>query len=391
MISGLRDGDPAQVGPYRLLSRLGGGGMGRVYLARSPGGYLVAIKLIHAELADDPDFRARFAQEVAAARRVSGIFTAAVLDADADAPMPWLATTYVPGPSLAQAVQHYGPLPLDSVLALAAGLAEGLAAVHAVGVVHRDLKPANVLLAGDGPRLIDFGISRAAEATSLTRSGVVIGSPGFMSPEQAEGGEVGQPSDVFSLGTVIAFAATGESPFGAGPTPALLYRVVYGEADLSSLPAPLQPLVRKCLAKDPRLRPSPEEILAEASSADLGTGPTGDWLPAGVQEALTQYRPQVSQDPAVSRRLHDYVGGTKAGRARAAGPRPGAAAGWRSARSASRQAASLAEHGGGPGGASWCGRCGSPALRAFGTEALDLPARQPSRDRLAITTLAVTS
>ena len=229
----LVSGDPRRIGPYQLEARLGSGGMGRVYLGRSPGGRHVAIKVIRPELAEDADFRARFAREVAAARKVSGIFTASVVDADLDGPVPWLATSYVAGPSLAVVVAYRGPLPAASVLALAAGLAEGLAAIHASGVVHRDLKPANVLLAEDGPRLIDFGISRSLEAVALTRTGIVVGSPGFMSPEQADGREVGPPSDIFSLGAVLAFAATGKGPFGDGTTPALLYRVVCTQPNTS--------------------------------------------------------------------------------------------------------------------------------------------------------------
>ena len=256
MISELRTDDPAVVGPYRLLGRLGTGGMGRVFLGQSPGGRLVAVKVIRPELADEPGFRARFAREVSAARKVSGLFTALVVDADAEAELPWLATAYVAGPSLAEAVEEHGPLPVPSVRALAAGLAEGLAAIHAAGVVHRDLKPANVLLADDGPRVIDFGISRAVETTMLTLSrDSIIGSPGFLSPEQAEAGEVGPPSDVFSLGAVLAFAATGEGPFGSGPTPALVYRVVNREPDLAAVPAEIRPLVERCLAKDPAARP----------------------------------------------------------------------------------------------------------------------------------------
>src|SRR5215470_7724915 len=203
----LRADDPPQIGPYQLLARLGAGGMGQVFLGRSPGGRLVAVKVIRAELAGDPGFRARFAREVASARMVSGVFTAPVVDADPSAPLPWLVTGYVNGLSLAEAVAGHGALPVASVLALAAGLAEGLGAVHAAGVVHRDLKPSNVLLAADGPRVIDFGISRAVDATHLTSAGMVVGSPGFMSPEQAEGNPVGPASDVFSLGAVLVFAA----------------------------------------------------------------------------------------------------------------------------------------------------------------------------------------
>ena len=211
--------------------------MGRVFLGVSPGGRPVAVKAIRAELAADPEFRTRFGREVAAARRVSGVYTAQVVDADVDGPVAWMATAYVPGPSLAEAVDTHGPLPEPSLLALAAGLAESLHAIHAAGVVHRDLKPSNVLLAEDGPRVIDFGISRAVEAaTMLTQAGLVVGSPGFMSPEQATGYEVGPPSDVFNLGAVLAFAATGEGPFGTGTTAAMLYRVVHGTPSLDRVP-----------------------------------------------------------------------------------------------------------------------------------------------------------
>ena len=203
--------------------------MGRVYLARSPGGRMVAVKVIRANLAEDAGFRARFAREVSAARKVGGLFTAQVVDADIDGPVPWLVTAYVPGTSLSDAVERQGPLPDNSVLALAAGLAEGLIAIHAAGVIHRDLKPSNVLLAQDGPRIIDFGISSAAEATALTGTGFMIGSPGFMSPEQAEGMTVGPASDIFSLAGVLIYAARGEGPFGSGDTAALLYRVVHGK------------------------------------------------------------------------------------------------------------------------------------------------------------------
>jgi eukaryotic-like serine/threonine-protein kinase len=296
MISELRTDDPAAVGPYRLLGRLGTGGMGRVFLGQSPGGRLVAVKVIRPELADEPGFRARFAREVSAARKVSGLFTALVVDADAEAELPWLATAYVAGPSLAEAVEEHGPLPVASVRALAAGLAEGLAAIHAAGVVHRDLKPANVLLADDGPRVIDFGISRAVETTMLTLSrDSVIGSPGFLSPEQAEAGEVGPPSDVFSLGAVLAFAATGEGPFGSGPTPALVYRVVNREPDLAAVPEQIRPLVERCLAKDPAARPTPAAMLAELGGTELAV----NWLPEPIAAVLGRYAPAV-EEPAVA-------------------------------------------------------------------------------------------
>ena len=287
MVEGLGAGDPRSMGPYRLLGRLGSGGMGQVFLGRSAGGRLVAVKVIRPELAGEPGFRARFAREVAAARTVCGLFTAPVADADVRGPVPWLATAYVAGPSLADAVDDQGPLPVASVLTLAAGLAEGLEAIHAAGLVHRDLKPSNVLLAEDGPRVIDFGISRAAEASVLTQTGTVMGSPGFMSPEQAQGREVGPPSDVFSLGAVLAFAATGQGPFGTGATPALLYRVVHQQPDTTRLPERIRPLVERCLAKDPGQRPATTDLLAALGNPEPGE----DWLPAPLTEVLSRYAP----------------------------------------------------------------------------------------------------
>jgi eukaryotic-like serine/threonine-protein kinase len=252
------------------------------------------VKVIRDELAGDPDFRARFSREVAAAKSVSGLFTAPVVDAEAGGPVPWLATAYVAGPSLADAVRQHGPLPAAVVLALAAGLAEGLSAVHAAGLVHRDLKPANVLLAGDGPRLIDFGISRAAEASTLTQSGLVVGSAGFMSPEQAEGREAGPPSDVFSLGAVLAFAATGQGPFGTGSTAALVYRVVHGQPELAAVPAEARALVERCLAKDPSQRPATGELLAELQDVTLAAG----WLPAPITGELPEPGKRSGPGPA---------------------------------------------------------------------------------------------
>ena len=281
----LRSEDPRQVGRYQLLGRLGAGGMGEVFLGQSPGGRLVAVKLIRGELAADREFRVRFAREVAAARHVSGMFTAPVVDADLDAPRPWLVTAYVPGPSLAEAVDTQGPLPLSSVLTLAAGLAEGLEAIHAEGMVHRDLKPSNVLLASDGPRIIDFGISRAADATALTRANIFVGSPGYMSPEQALGEEVGPASDIFSLGAVLTFAAVGAGPFGEGTVTTLLYRVAHDRPATDGLPGQLRPLVERCLAKDPRMRPTPGEILTELGTVESGT----NWLPQPVAETLIGY------------------------------------------------------------------------------------------------------
>jgi len=262
--------------------------MGRVFLGQSPGGRPVAVKLIRAELARDPEFRARFEREVVAARRVSGIFTSPVVDADPDGPQPWLVTAYVNGPSLADAVAGQGPLPVASVLTLAAGLAEGLGAIHAAGVVHRDLKPSNVLLAGDGPRIIDFGISRALDATALTQAGGVLGSPEFMSPEQALGRQAGPASDIFSLGAVVTYAATGHGPFGAASlVDAMLYRVVYDPPATADLPTRIRPWVERCLAKDPLQRPTTDQILADLGTVSLASR----WLPWPASQAHVRADP----------------------------------------------------------------------------------------------------
>jgi hypothetical protein len=270
IVEELHPGDPQQIGSYRLLGRLGSGGMGQVYLGQSPGGRLVAVKVIRPELADGPDFRGRFAREVAAARRVGGVFTAPVVDADPDAPQPWLVTAYVEGPSLSDHVGRNGAMPESEVIKLGCALAEGLAAIHSAGIVHRDLKPSNVLLAGDGPRIIDFGVSRAAEATALTQTGLVMGSPGFMSPEQAQGLKISAVSDVFSLGAVLAFAATGTEPFGTGAPAALLYRVVHADPALGGISGGLRDVVEACLRKNPAERPTPAGLLAMLVSVSNG-------------------------------------------------------------------------------------------------------------------------
>jgi Protein kinase domain len=259
--------------------------MGRVFVGRSPGGRLVAVKLIRPELAADEALRARFGREVEAARKVGGMYTAPVVDADLRAAEPWLVTAYVPGPSLAEAVARQGPLPVAAVLMLAAGLAEGLQAVHAAGLVHRDVKPSNVLLASDGPRIIDFGISRAADGTAVTRTDQMIGSPAFMSPEQADVREAGPASDVFSLGSVLAFAASGEGPFGTGPATALLYRVVHSPPTASGLPPQIRPLIERCLAKEPLYRPTTGQLLDELGAPQLAA----DWLPPAIAQALLAY------------------------------------------------------------------------------------------------------
>ncbi|WP_149262206.1 WD40 repeat domain-containing serine/threonine protein kinase [Actinomadura sp. K4S16] len=251
----LRDGDPRRIGPYRLEGRLGAGGMGEVFLGATPGGRRVAVKVIRAEYAQDARFRVRFAREVEAARKVGGFYTAQVVDADPEAAEPWMATAYVPGPSLREAA----PLDVPAVRALGAALAEGLAAIHASGLVHRDLKPGNVIMSPDGPRIIDFGIARAAGATALTSTGAVVGTYAFMSPEQVRADTAGPASDVFSLGCVLAFAATGRGPFDAENVPGIVHRIVSAPPDLTGVPAELRPAIVTCLAKEPDRRPAPAE------------------------------------------------------------------------------------------------------------------------------------
>ena len=281
--------EPTAVGPYRLLGRLGSGGMGRVYLGRSAGGRTVAVKIVHPHFALDEEFRARFRREVDAARRVGGAWTAPVLDADPEARVPWVATAYAAGPSLAAAVADAGPLPVHSVRALGAGLGEALAAVHELGLVHRDVKPSNVLLTLDGPLLIDFGIARATEGTaSLTSTGVSVGSPGYMSPEQILGKGVAGAADVFSLGAVLAFAATGTPPFPGDSSAALLYKVVHEEPRLDALDGDLRDLVAACLAKDPAARPAPGEVAWRLAPECAARLVTGGWLPGALVERVSR-------------------------------------------------------------------------------------------------------
>ncbi|MFI1396321.1 serine/threonine-protein kinase [Streptomyces sp. NPDC020681] len=295
----LDPGEPQSIGAYRLLGRLGAGGMGRVYLGRSAGGRTVAVKVIHPHLALDEEFRARFRREVEAARRVGGQWTAPVLDADPEASVPWVATGYVAGPPLSQAVAEHGPLPAHSVRVLGAGLAEALAAVHALGLVHRDVKPSNVLLtlggtsqAGGsvgGPRLIDFGIARATDGTaSLTSTGVSVGSPGYMSPEQILGKGVTGAADVFSLGAVLAYAATGSAPFPGDSSAALLYKVVHEEPELGLLEGDLRELVAACLAKDPAARPTPGEIASRLAPGGAAALVGAGWLPGPLVEQVSR-------------------------------------------------------------------------------------------------------
>ncbi|MEU1364654.1 serine/threonine-protein kinase [Streptomyces sp. NPDC005803] len=279
----LQAADPPVVGGYRLAARLGAGGMGRVYLSHTPGGRPVAIKVVRPELADDPDFRRRFGREISAAQRVRGAYTAELIEADADGAPPWLATLYVPGPSLAEAVARRGPLAVPALLWLMAGMAEALQAIHAEGIVHRDLKPSNVLLAADGPRVIDFGIAVAADATSYTATGHTLGTPAYMAPEQASGGEVTAATDVFALAQTAAFAALGRPLYGDGQGVYVLYRIVHSEPDLSLLPEPLRPLFARCLAADPAERATAAEVL-EWCRQRLGADADGGGAPAVWRE-----------------------------------------------------------------------------------------------------------
>lgn len=282
--------DPRTMGDYRLLRRLGAGGMGRVYLGRSPGGRTVAVKVVHAQFATDDRFRSRFRLEIEAGRRVGGDWTAPVLDADPDAATPWVATGYVAGPSVQQITQSQGKLPEHSVRAVGAGLAEALAAVHRLDLVHRDVKPSNVLVTLDGPRLIDFGIARAMDATaSLTATGVSVGSPGFMSPEQVLGQPLGHATDLFSLGAVLVQAATGEPPFPGYHSASLLYKVVHEEPELHDLAGEVRELAVACLAKDASDRPTAAQV-AEQLSGGQGAASliVPGWLPGPVVEGVSR-------------------------------------------------------------------------------------------------------
>ncbi|MGK5629373.1 serine/threonine-protein kinase [Streptomyces sp. URMC 123] len=271
----LQADDPPVVAGYRLAARLGAGGMGRVYLSHTQGGRPVALKVVRPELADDPSFRRRFRREVEAARRVRGAYTAELIDADADGVPPWLATLYVPGPSLTEAVARRGPLPVPTVLWLVAGVAEALQAIHGAGIVHRDLKPSNVLLAADGPRVIDFGISLASGVSSYTATGSAVGTPSFMAPEQASAGEVTAATDIFALGQTAAFAVLGKPLYGDGSAISVLYRIVHSEPDLSQLPEQLRPLMARCLAADPEERATPAEVVEWCRQRLGGDGDAG--------------------------------------------------------------------------------------------------------------------
>jgi hypothetical protein len=261
----LRDTDPAQVGRYRLTARLGAGGMGVVYLGTTRDGSLVAVKVLRPELTDDPEFRDRFGREVSNLTRVKGVCTVRVIEADTDSARPFMVTEYVSGPSLSEYVASYGPPGPDMMYGLATGLAEALTAIHTAGVVHRDLKPSNVILGQDGPKVIDFGIAQALDATSVTRTGMMVGSAGFMAPEQVTG-RAGQAADIFAWAVTLTYAASGEMPFGTGSSDAILYRILHVEPDTSAVPDLLRPMVEAALAKDPQRRPPADELLARLTS-----------------------------------------------------------------------------------------------------------------------------
>lgn len=304
LVEPLRRWDPEQVGNFVLIGRLGAGAMGQVYLGRSAAGRLVAVKTIKTELAEEPDFRNRFGQEVAAARRVSGAFTAAVVAADSEADVPWLATVYVAAPSLSRLVRTCGPVPVPAVRWLAAGCAEALESIHSVGLVHRDLKPANVLVSPDGPRVIDFGVARAAERIQLTVTRGSIGTPAYMAPEQArDTRQATSASDVFALGATMLFAATGHAPYQGETVMDVLVQLATGPPDLSGLPAELADIVNGCLERDPRNRPTSSSILARLAPALAAAGElSAPPLPAAAMELIEEYRriPRSSGRPATA-------------------------------------------------------------------------------------------
>ena len=339
----LLPGDPARVGRYRLTARLGAGGMGVVYLGAAKDGSLVAVKVLRPELAENPEFRARFSREVTTLTRVKGMCTVRVIEADTQAPRPFLVTEYIDGPSLADYIEEQGPLGAEMLYGLAAGLAEALAAIHAAGVIHRDLKPSNVLLTADGPKVIDFGIAQAPDATVLTGTGMTVGSIGFMAPEQIMGQAV-TASDVFSWAVTIAYAASGTAPFGTGVSAAIFYRIMNTEPDIAAVPDSVRPWLEAALAKEPQNRPTADDLLRQLTNTSTQPGGSYDvptqtilaqtWrpaaaspLPAGQRPAGTtrgsQRRPpRITASPACRGRHCPF-------RSRLAGVRSGSTPRWR--------------------------------------------------------------
>jgi serine/threonine protein kinase len=291
IVQPLRRWDPDRIGPYAIIGKLGAGAMGQVFLASSPAGRLVAVKTIRVELAEEAGFRARFAREVAAARRVSGVFTASVIEADADADLPWVATAYVPAPSLTTLVRKTGPLPVPAVRWLAAGCAEALQSIHGAGLLHRDVKPSNVLVAPDGPRVIDFGVARAAERVQLTTTRGAAGTPAYMAPEQARDATQASPaSDVFSLGATLVYAATGHPPYRGETVMDILVRLATEPPDLTGMPEELDALVTACLERVPRDRPTDGVILGSLGTFTLPPGPGHSYLPDSAMALIAEYQ-----------------------------------------------------------------------------------------------------
>src|SRR4051812_3410978 len=302
----LLPGDPATIGSYRIIGRLGSGGMGVVYLALSPGGRRVALKVVRRELAEDAGFRQRFENEVRAATQVHSAYPGAVIDAGPGGAEPWLATSYVNGPSLSRHLEERGRLDAAEVWALGAGLAEALTAIHDSGIVHRDLKPSNVLLADDGPRVIDFGIARAAQAASITQTGLMVGSPAYMAPEYVGGNGAGPAADVFALGGPVLFAATGSPPFGEGPAEAVMMRLLHEQPRLDGVDDRLARVLRRALDKDPSRRPDARSLIsvfadgAEERGATMSfpRRPGGGRVEVGTADSRAQGAPASGPPPS---------------------------------------------------------------------------------------------
>ena len=297
----LRQTDPAQVGRYRLVARLGAGGMGVVYLGEDPTGQQVAVKVLRPELADNPEFRVRFGREVTMLTRVQGVCTVRVIEADTEAPKPFLVTEYADGPSLSEYIDARGPLDAEMLYGLATGLAEALTAIHAAGIVHRDLKPSNVLLTPGGPKVIDFGIAQALDTTSLTKTGITLGSAGFMAPEQVIG-KAGTAADIFTWAVTVAYAASGQPPFGTGAPDTILYRIMHAAPDITAVPPGLHPLVEAALVKEPRDRPTAPQLLSQLTQSTAARPSVGDgnltqtilaqtWHPSATRAAAAAPHP----------------------------------------------------------------------------------------------------
>src|SRR6201994_984628 len=315
-VASLRRWDPEQIGPFTIIGRLGAGAMGQVFFARSTAGRLVAVKTIRVELAEEAGFRARFAREVAAASRVSGVFTAAVIEADPDADLPWVATAYVPAPSLSMLVKKAGPLPVPAVRWLAAGCAEALQSIHGAGLLQRDVKPSNVLVAPDGPRVIDFGVARASERVQLTTTRGAAGTPAYMAPEQARDASQASPaSDIFSLGATLVFAATGHAPYEGDTVMDILVRLATEPPDLTGMPEELADLVAPCLQRVPRDRPTDAAILGKLGSFGISARPRHAHPPHAVMAVIAEYQnaplvPAVADDDGWG---DEFAGGATAG------------------------------------------------------------------------------